>query len=89
MKVWLVDRAEFFKKEFYTGYFRSLEVEKQRLIWIWPELKMKRHAQSRSERLIHCLFRYLSLPGSGQTERGHADESDRLLLQNADVQDDG
>jgi hypothetical protein len=51
-------------------------------------VKLERHAQSRPEGFVDRLSRYLSLPCSGQTERGHGDESARLLLQNVWVQND-
>jgi hypothetical protein len=51
-------------------------------------VNLKRHAQSQCECFVDCLSRYLSLPYSGQSERGHGEETTRLLLQNARVQND-
>jgi hypothetical protein len=51
-------------------------------------VKLKRHAQSRPQCFVDRLSRYLSLPYSGQTERGRGDENSRLLFQNVRVQND-
>ena len=45
-------------------------------------------AQSWAEYFVDCLSRYLSLPGSGEAERDHGDETARLLHQNVPVQND-
>src|SRR4030095_1743567 len=37
--------------------------------------KLERHAQSRPECFVDYLSRYLSLPCSGETKRGHDDDS--------------
>ena len=65
-----------------------MEIEKRWFDLNQTRAKFQRHAKSRAEHFVDYLSRHLSLPGSGQTERGYGNQSARLLLQDVTVQND-